>query len=125
MTKHRNYFSDRGLPLLFVHRLNNIPVVALENYTKWYSIYLIVPNGGKGEVVKIDPRTIFEVCAKYSDARWVDHLYHPRLLYRLAQHLNATVCERSAEVAAGRWIMESREFEDECDRFKFHDPSLD
>jgi hypothetical protein len=40
------------------------------------------------------------------DALWVDHLFSPRLLYRVAQKLECCIDERSVEVALGRWIIE-------------------
>lgn len=122
MYKPQLYLTSHGHSLLYVSEPLDVPVLTLENYTKWYNIYLVQPNG---DVVEVDSGIILEVTAKYPDARWVDHLYHPRLLYRVAEHLGAAMCERSIEVAAGRWVIESYEFEDECDRFKFHSPALD
>lgn len=121
MADTQTYLSERGWPLLYVRKPVDVPVVTLENYTKWYEIYLVNPDGG---VEKLKSGIILEVCDKWPDARWVDHLYHPRLLYRVAEYLGASVCERAVEVAAGRWIMESPEFENESNRFKFYDPIL-
>lgn len=120
MPEVRNYTTRRGHQLLYVHKPCDVPVVTLENYTKWYNIYLVMPDGS---IQDVPASVVLEVCDKYPDARWVDHLYHPRLLYRVAHHLNATTCERSIEVAIGRWILESMDRQEEVDR-NFHDPAL-
>lgn len=118
----RVYLSERMHTLLYVGAPINIPVLTLENYTKWYELHLVNPDGS---VTTVDSSVIDAVQDQHRDARWVDHLYHPRLLYRVAEYLNAAVDERAVEVAAGRWILESTQFENELERFKFHDPSLD
>lgn len=112
---NRVYLSDRGIPLLYVAEPCEVPVVTLENYTKWYDVYLVMPDGSV-QVVE----GVLALVDKFDDAWWVDHLYHPRLLYRLAQVLNATVDERAIEVAAGRWMIERLE----DDHHKFDDPKF-
>jgi hypothetical protein len=119
---HRIYESERGFPLLYVYQPGPNPVLTLENYTKWYEgIYLVMPDGS---VQKVGVDTIDEVQNKHRDALWVDHLYHPRLLYRVARHLNADIDERAVEVAIGRWMLESGNCHREVETLKFEDPDL-
>lgn len=116
------YLSERGFPLLYIHEPNDVPTVTLENYTKWYEgIYLVHPDG---RVEKVDSGQILALMDKYPDAWWRDHLYHPRLLYRLATELGACVCERSVEVAIGRWMLESGSCDDVTENLKFIDPHI-
>lgn len=120
MTDYRIYVSERGFPLLYIHQPNDVPTLTLENYTKWYEgIYLVHPNGN---VTKVESSDVTAVTDGHDDARWVDHLYHPRLLYRLAKHLGAVVCERSHEVAIGRWMLESGNCDDLVEVLAFDDP---
>lgn len=101
----RIYLSERGHSLLYVDQPVDLPVLTLENYTKWYEgLYLVMPDGA---VEKIAVEVVELVMDKYPDALWVDHLYHPRLLNRLADHLGALLDERAHEVAIGRWMLES------------------
>lgn len=92
------YFTERGNALLApVHNYTS-PVIALEDYDKWYSIYVII----NGEVNVID----VDLVLKYTDGTWCDHCYHPDLLEKLAEHYGGIVDERSSEVAMGRWYFE-------------------
>jgi hypothetical protein len=111
------YLTPRGHALLYVNQPLDVPVVTLENYAKWYEVYLVNPDG---EVQKVDPDLINTVQNKHSDALWVDHHFHPRLLYRLAEWIGGTVDERAVEVAAGRWVIERYSDTD----YKFHDPAI-
>lgn len=106
MPEIRTYLSKRGFPLLFVQPPLDVPVLTAENYDKWYELYLVQPDGS---VTQVDSTAVLDVADKHPDARWVDHLYHPRLLYRLAKHLGAELDERLLEVATGRWIFESED----------------
>ena len=101
----RTYQSARGHLLLYVGEPSEKSIVTLENYTKWYNIQVILPDGNVGIV---DPAFILK-CADEcpSGKRWIDHLYHPVLLEKIAEKLDAELCERAHEVAAGRWYLES------------------
>lgn len=104
----QTYLSKRNIPLLYIARPPTKPVITMENYTKWYDIY-IVHSDGSVEVVS--PELIEEVKDECSDKEYTclqyDHLYHPYLLQRIAIKLNAFLDERALEVAAGRWYFES------------------
>lgn len=113
----RNYYSPRGHQLLYVGDPVSVPVITLENYTKWYEIYVISPEG---RVEKVDSDLVLAVLGEYHDAQICDHVFHPRLLYRIAQELGGEVEERAAEVAAGRWMLEARN----TDEFHFSDPNI-
>lgn len=102
--KYQMYYSERGIPLLYVGKPRNVPVVTMENYTKWYDIYLVMPGGA---VCKVNVDDISAIVKESKINLRIDHLYHPRLLYLLGIRLNATVDERAVEVTAGRWIIEA------------------
>lgn len=102
--ENHTYYSDRDHPLLWVAQPLDKPVLTLENYTKWYSQYLVMPDG---TVKQVDVGVIDEVMDKDPSALYVDHWPSPRLLYRMAQHLDCFIDERAIEVALGRWIKEA------------------
>lgn len=114
----RQYFSERGHPLLFVGEPCSVPVITAENYTKWYNLYIVMPDGS---VQQVESGDILEIDDRKVGCLWVDHHFHPRLFYRLAEKLGGTIDERAVEVAAGRWMIER----EDDDKYNFHDPSLD
>lgn len=116
-SKYHIYFSERNFPLLYVGEPLDVPVITLENYTKWYEIYMVTSNG---QVKKVPISIVQEVMEKYTDALWHDHHIHPRLLYRIAALIGGCVDERAIEVAAGRWMIERIE----DDKYNFTDPGI-
>jgi hypothetical protein len=99
----RTYVSPRGHALLYTGDPVATPVLTAENYTKWYELYVVQPDGS---VAEVDIVSVEDASANDPAALWIDHLYHPRLLHRLAQYLQAELDERLLEVAIGRWLLE-------------------
>lgn len=118
MPKIAVYVTSRNHPLLYTGELFDKPMLTLENYDKWYGAHLVMPDGS---VVEVPSKDLVAVTDKFADARWIDHLLHPRLLYRLARHLDAYIDIRAIEVAAGRWMIEHIE----DDSHNFNDPYFD
>lgn len=105
MSKYnRVYLSDREMPLLYMGEPLDKPVITLENYTKWYRIFMVLPTG---EVETIDSDAVLATNDKLLVQGWLDHLYHPQLLIRLGKDLNAYTDERALECAGGRWLREN------------------
>lgn len=98
------YLSWRNLPLLYVGKPLDKPVLTLENYTKWYRVQLVMPDGS---VQDVESGKILEADDKIQVNGWVDHLYHPQLLIQLARDLDAYTDERAIECAGGRWLREN------------------
>lgn len=90
----------RGKPLI-CQTPNTIPVLTMENCEKWYSLYLLHPDGA---ITEVDRDLVLD-CVERGEM-WVDHIYHPNLLKRVAKRLDGCVDVVSLEVAAGRWVME-------------------
>jgi hypothetical protein len=101
--ENRVYLSWRGLPLLYVAEPLGKSVLTLENYTKWYRVQLVMPDGS---VQDVESGKILEANDKISIHGWMDHLYHPKLLIQLAKDLDAWTDERALEAAGGRWLRE-------------------
>jgi len=102
------YFSKRNIPLLYIGKPVDKPIITLENYTKWYNVYAVMPDGS---VSVVDAADVIEVASQYRSKEnpglLIDHLYHPLLLEKLAEKLGMELDERAQEVAAGRWHYES------------------
>lgn len=113
------HFSERGIPLVNCSGSRLTPIITVENYVKWYGLYLIHVNG---EVEIISPDIMDEINASDPVAIRGDHCYHPRLLYRLASKLEARICPQSLEVVIGRWLMDSGECDDAVKSLKFNEP---
>ena len=101
--KNYTYLSWRNLPLLYVAEPLDKPVLTMENYTKWYRVQLVMPDG---LVIDVPTGKIEEANDKLDLQGWVDHLFHPKLLIQLAKDLDAWIDERAIEVAGGRWMRE-------------------
>lgn len=92
--------SERDHPLMY-QRVLDVPVITVENYEKWYSIYLIQPTG---EIEEVPVKVIEEVMG--DNCWWIDHRWHPKLLLALAKHYGGEVPDTTIEVVAGRWVLE-------------------
>ena len=104
ISQFQTYYSLHGCPLLYVGKPCSVPILTLENNDKWYQgIHLVMPDG---TVQLVQDETILLIVNKYPDTYWIDHCYNPRLLYRLAKHVNAEVDERAIEVVLARSIMQ-------------------
>lgn len=103
------YFSERGIPLItqwFEDEDEVVkPILTMENYEKWYSMYIIYPNG----IVEKVPPSLEDTCDT-----WYDHAVYPEYFHGTAKRLGCTydnrtfamVCERFVEdVLDGDWTV--------------------
>lgn len=94
MSKYRQYFSHRDLPLVYtgpppVAGSMTRGIATIENYIKWYHVYVVMPNG---EVNKLDVEL------------W-DHLVPPNTVFAV-EDIGYMWDEVSLEVIIGRWYSE-------------------
>lgn len=98
--------SERGIELMDQDPIST-PLITVEKYEKWYNLYVISP---RGEVQTISPELISHLStAKVS---WIDHLFHPILVQRVALALKGEVSPVTLEVITGRWALSRNLFED-------------
>lgn len=91
--------NERDNPLLYNGDvLPNIPTIVVELTTKWYSLYLLHPNGSV-ESFEPDP----------GEVGYKDNTYNPMDLVMYAQKHNYVIDELSFEMIIGRWEIESKE----------------
>ena len=103
MTDIKHYYAPNGHPLLWYGEIPEGGIVTLENYWKWYRIYLIKKDG------TVHDLDWWDYNIKEEFPMWTDHLVHPKLLERIAKHLGACVCPQSIEIAIGRWSLKKLE----------------
>lgn len=113
-TNNRVYLSNRELPLLYVREPLDKPVLTLENYTKWYHVFLVMPTG---VVEVVDPGAEWAANDKLRFHGIVDHLFHPQLLIQLAKDLDVYTDERALECAGGRWLRENDDLAKHVDAY--------
>ena len=94
--------SDRNIPLL-CQEVSSFPLIVLEDWNKWYSAFVLFPDG-RVEKVSID--VIVEIEDKEGTMLYRDHNFHPKLLALLGKHYGAEVDWKSDEMATGRWVHE-------------------
>ena len=90
----KNYYSPRGEQLVFIGEPMDVPIITVENYTKWYTLFTIQPDG------KVEPLII---------DGWIDHNPIPVEVYKYAQQANMFVDEQSMEMIIGRFVQEKYE----------------
>lgn len=102
--KTKVYVSDRGIPLLCQEPSTfGKPIVTLENYEKWYGLYILHPNG---RVEGADPGALGLIDHRLGGCLFGDHNFHPRLINEFANDIGGTADWRAVEMAGGRWVSE-------------------
>jgi len=94
--KYNIYFSDRGIPLLYNSKPLDRPILTVENYSKWYKLFLIMPDGS----VEID-KNYYE--------HWVDHCPVPMFLEKYCEEHDFILPDETMEIILGRYLIEKRE----------------
>lgn len=101
------YVSERGHPLLYWrssdHPLTK-PVLTLENYLKWYSLYVIYPDD---RVEEVDYALYDGLMSPGTD--WYDHVPNPQLLQRLCDKMDWGLDDTAEEVCLARYFTNVRE----------------
>ena len=102
---YKIYLSERNIPLIFIRKAeDNIttPVLTAELSSKWYTLYLIHPNGS---VEAIDPNI------EDDDVRYIDNLWHPEDLVKFCEKRGYGIDELFYEMLLGRWMNEIENIE--------------
>jgi hypothetical protein len=117
------YMSNRNIPLVYTGRHSSIPVLTVENYLKWYDLYVVMPD----ETVHALGRNNW-LTVEYEDAEerfngdnfggiHSAHLFNPYFVQFLAEFLGFHLDEQSLEIIIGRW---EREY---IEQYRLPDPA--
>jgi len=95
--------SDRSIPLVYqLNKKIDQPVLTVENYCKWYELYLI---GVDGSIKKIEFDELQEYAPENQSA-YCDHVPNPHAVTKYAVKLGYHLDEQSYEMIVGRWMIE-------------------
>lgn len=97
MSDHKLYFTGRGKPLITTQTYDK-PIVTVENYEKWYSIFALHPDG---TVTAIDSKEWIGFAT--DNGMWVGHRFHPSVLEYVGALFDYYVDPIAVEVCVGRW----------------------
>ena len=95
---YKMYLSERNIPLIFIRKAGDemtVPILTAELSSKWYTLYLIHPNGS---VETIDPNI------EDDDVRYVDNVWHPDDIVKFCEKRGYILDELFYEMLLGRWI---------------------
>jgi hypothetical protein len=97
--KYRTYFSDRNIPLVYCGPPPEKPLLTIENYCKWYWVYVVMPDGSVE--TPTDRILTDDELAEYSD-----HIPSPKFCQTIAKKLGYNWDRQSLEMIAGRAVTE-------------------
>lgn len=100
------YITERGHPLLYMGEpLEGQSILTVENYSKWYSLYLI---HHRGTFEPIDFGWLTATSNSNCDdprvsTPYIDHCPNPWVVQRLAEDMNWHLHEEALDMIIGRW----------------------
>lgn len=92
------FLSERDLPLMLTH-LPKVPTLTVEQYLKWYKLYLVQPDG---QVLPVE----YDALDVAGLEGYVDHVPNPQNVIQLAQRMNWEIDDLALELIIGRWHWE-------------------
>jgi hypothetical protein len=100
--------SKRDIPLVCCTTLfDNVSVVTVELYVKWYSLHVIRRIGDEFVIEEVPFPDDIEFC-KSNESAFVDHVPNPRVVARWATANGHVVDELAMELMIGRWEIEAQ-----------------
>lgn len=119
---HKLFWSKRDLPLFTAEVREDFekPVLTLENYTKWYTFFLVYPNGKVEEIDYDEVTDAMDDVEELGFCAKVDHVWNPLVMERIAQVNNYLVCEQAHECLTGRWYIEVKNHDLLLHNTKYH-----
>lgn len=97
--------SNRNIPLIY-QGTSRVPTITVENYSKWYDLYVVYPDG---TVQAIDYYNSVEPNVESNgESSILDHTFNPLYVKRIAKFFNYQIDHVSLETIIGRWILEYR-----------------
>ena len=98
------HVSSRGIPLVYSGMPCDRPVITVENYLKWYALYLVNPDYS---VTVFDHYEQFYVQIDKEFMRTTlvgDHCWNPSYILELEKRTGYILCNESVAMITGRWI---------------------
>jgi hypothetical protein len=96
------HLSERDIPLVWiVPPLPGEVVLTVENYCKWYSLYLIHEDGRVEKIPFPD-----QGWAQSGESAYADHVPNPTVVQRFAERKGYLLDTQAFEMIIGRWELE-------------------
>lgn len=95
------YVSPRDLPLVFQDEPGDRPILTVENYVKWYTLYVVHPDGRVREADMTEEDGF--------RSAWRDHVPHPAACHAYARLKGWEWDENSLDMVYGRYAREVTE----------------
>jgi hypothetical protein len=100
---NRIILSDRNIPLVYQFNEDiSEPVLTVENYTKWYDLYLV--NHDRS-VNKVGFDALHNFTPK-DESPYSDHVPNPKAVKCYADKYSYHLDEQSFEMMTGRWVID-------------------
>lgn len=106
---YHTHLSEREIPLVYILGFADKPVITVENYPKWYGLYLVMPNRTIKKWEDIPFQDDNEFVGKSNESAYCDHAFNPKYVQFLAEKYDYILCDQSLEILIGRWEMEYKE----------------
>jgi hypothetical protein len=104
--------SDHGHPLVYQGEPWTSPIITVENYLKWYTLYLIMPDG------EIRPFLYTGLILPPESSKFgslgstfIDHVPNPAAVVYTAEKNKMFVDPLSFEAIVGRWFIEVKNWD--------------
>jgi hypothetical protein len=95
--------SERNIPLVYQFNESfSEPVLTVENYCKWYNLYIVNPDKS---VNKVDFDALHNFTPK-KESSYRDHVPNPKAVKCYADKYSYHLDEQSYEMMVGRWMIE-------------------
>jgi hypothetical protein len=105
---NRIILSERNIPLVYQFSEDiSEPVLTVENYTKWYNLYLVTHDRSVN-IVEFD---VLQEFVPRNASPYRDHVPNPIAVKGYADKHNYHLDEQSLEVMVGRWALDCTEAE--------------
>ena len=107
----RTYLSRRGIPLVYAGDPARVPVLTVENYSKWYGLCLVMPDGS---VLEVSFGELQDLADAARVSPFVDHVPNATLVPALAEVRGWSLDSCSYEMMVGRWeceVVNSRKYD--------------
>ena len=105
---HQHWYSDRGIELIGGPMAT--PQITVENYLKWYSPYVIFPDGRVAPLGSTpeEEAAMSDVERNMTESAYGDHVFNPKFIHAVAVRLKYYVQSEAMEMIIGRWEIEHK-----------------
>jgi hypothetical protein len=98
-----NHLTEHGHRLVCDYT-PEIPTITVEDYCKWYTLYVVFPDNRVESLCFPGHDTLDDLPS--GEMSFVDHVPNPRAVKRMAERLGYEIDYDSLERMVGRWFLE-------------------